>query len=121
MVQYELIINSLGGTSRHDRASIVMGMNHYTSSTPVEIVETEYPILVRRFDIWPDSAGAGRQRGGTGFVREYQLLDDCILTLRVANRRYGAWGLRGGKGDTGATERLRSGNQPASEKPETEA
>ncbi|MBI2371454.1 MAG: hydantoinase B/oxoprolinase family protein [Deltaproteobacteria bacterium] len=98
MVQYELLITSLGGTSEHDGASIVLGMNHYTPSTPVEVVETEYPIVVRRFDIWPDSAGAGRQRGGIGFIREYQALEDCVLTVRLSNHRYGAWGLLGGKG-----------------------
>ena len=72
-VQYELMVTSLGGTSTHDGTSIVLPMNHFTPGTPVEIVETEYPVMVRRFDIWRDSAGAGRQRGGIGHVREYQL------------------------------------------------
>ena len=47
-------------------------MNHFTPGTPVEIVETEYPVMVERYDIWRDSRGAGRQRGGIGHVREYQ-------------------------------------------------
>ncbi len=98
MVQYELMVTSLGGTSRHDGAPIVLPMNHYTPSTPVEILETEYPVMVRRFDIAPDSAGAGRHRGGIGSVREYELLDDCIFTARTSNHRYSAWGLLGGKG-----------------------
>jgi N-methylhydantoinase B len=98
MVQYELMTTSLGGTSRHDGASIVMAMNHYTPSTPVEILESEYPLLVRRFDFARDSAGAGRHRGGVGYVREYEFLDDCILTVRTSNQRFGAWGLLGGKG-----------------------
>lgn len=98
MVQYELMTTSLGGTSRHDGASIVLAMNHYTPSTPVEILETEYPLLVRRFDLWRDSAGAGRYRGGAGYVREYEFLDDCILTVRTSNHRYGPSGLLGGKG-----------------------
>jgi len=97
-VQYELMTTSLGGNSEHDGTPIVMGICHFTPGTPVEIIETEYPIMIRRFDIWRDSAGAGKQRGGIGFVREYELLSDCILTARTANHRKGGWGLDGGKG-----------------------
>ena len=97
-VQYELMVTSLGGTSTHDGASVVMPMNHFTPGTPVEIIETEYPVMVRRYDIWKDSAGPGRQRGGIGNVREYQVLVDCILTARTSNHRQGAWGLNGGEG-----------------------
>ncbi|HEY7246179.1 MAG TPA: hydantoinase B/oxoprolinase family protein [Xanthobacteraceae bacterium] len=96
-VQYELMVTSLGGTSTHDGTSIVLAMNHFTPGTPVEIIETEYPVMVRRYDIWRDSAGAGRYRGGVGNVREYQLLVDCILTARTSNHRQGAWGLDGGQ------------------------
>lgn len=97
-VQYELMTTSLGGNSEHDGTPIVMGVCHFTPGTPVEIVETEYPIMIRKFDIWQDSAGAGTQRGGIGFVREYELAADCILTARTANHRQGGWGLNGGKG-----------------------
>src|ERR1700719_3192803 len=96
-VQYELMVTSLGGTSTHDGTSIVLAMNHFTPGTPVEIIETEYPVMVRRYDIWRDSAGAGRYRGGMGNVREYQLLVDCILTARTSNHRRGSWGLDGGQ------------------------
>jgi N-methylhydantoinase B len=96
-VQYELMVTSLGGTSAHDGTSIVLAMNHFTPGTPVEIVETEYPVMVQRYDIWRDSAGAGRYRGGIGHVREYRLLVDCILTARTSSHRHGAWGLNGGE------------------------
>jgi N-methylhydantoinase B len=97
-VQYELMVTSLGGTSAHDGTAIVMAMNHFTPGTPVEIVETEYAVMVQRYDVWKDSAGPGRHRGGIGCVREYRLLVDCILTVRSSNHRHGAWGLNGGEG-----------------------
>ena len=97
-VQYELMVTSLGGTADHDGAPMVMGMCHFTPSTPVEIVETEYPIRIRSFDIWPDSAGAGTTRGGIGYVREYELLEDVMLTARTANHVQPGWGLNGGEG-----------------------
>jgi len=62
-VQYELMVTALGGTSSQDGASLVLPMNHFTPSTPVEILETEYPVMVRRYDVWRDSAGAGEFRG----------------------------------------------------------
>ncbi len=95
-VQYELMTTSLGGTSAGDGAAVVLPMNHFAPGTPVEIVETEYPIRVRRFELLADSAGAGRHRGGIGFAREYAFLTDCTLTLRTANHRHAAWGLFGG-------------------------
>jgi N-methylhydantoinase B len=73
-VQYELMCTALGGTSEHDGSSIVQAMNHITPGAPVEIVETEYPVRVRRYDIWSDSAGPGQHRGGVGYVREYEVL-----------------------------------------------
>ena len=97
-VQYELMVTSLGGTAEHDGTPMIMGMCHFTPSTPVEIVETEYPIRIRKFDIWEDSAGAGRTRGGIGFVREYEMLSDVILTARTANHEQPGWGVDGGEG-----------------------
>jgi N-methylhydantoinase B len=98
LVHYELAATGLGGTSQHDGTPIVHPMNHFTAGSPVEVVETEYPVLVRRYDIWTDSAGAGRTRGGIGTVRELQVQEDCLLTLRSSGHRSAAWGLAGGEG-----------------------
>ena len=97
-VQYELLVTALGGTSQHDGASVMIAMTHFTPSTPVEILETEYPVRVRRFETLTDSAGAGAHRGGLGFRREYEILEDCVFTLRSSNYRQGLTGLHGGKG-----------------------
>lgn len=95
-VLYELMVTSLGGTSQHDGGVMVHAINHFTPGAPVEIIESEYPIRVRRFDIWCDSAGAGRYRGGIGYVRELEVLEDSVLTVRSSNHRFTAWGLNGG-------------------------
>ena len=98
LVQYELGATGLGGTSAHDGSAMVHPMNHFTAGSPVEVVETEYPVMVRRYDIWKDSAGAGRMRGGIGYVRELAPREDCVLTLRASGHRSAAWGLAGGEG-----------------------
>jgi N-methylhydantoinase B len=95
-VLYELLNTSLGGTAKHDGTPIVMAMCHFTPGTPVEIIESEYPIRVRAFELIPDSAGAGRQRGGLGYAREFEMLEDSVLTVRSANHRFTAWGQAGG-------------------------
>jgi N-methylhydantoinase B len=106
-VQYELMNSSLGGTTEHDGAAMVLPMNHFAPGTPIEIVETEYPVVVNRFDFRIDSAGAGRRRGGIGYLREYRFLTDCILTARTSNHRHAAWGVFGGKSPKLAETRIR--------------
>jgi N-methylhydantoinase B len=95
-VMYELLNTSLGGTSRHDGTAIVMAMCHFTPGTPVEILESEYPLRVRAYELVQDSAGAGRYRGGIGYAREYEMLEDSVLTVRSANHHFTSWGHAGG-------------------------
>jgi N-methylhydantoinase B len=95
-VLYELLNTSLGGTGTHDGTPIVMAMCHFTPGAPVEIIESEYPLRVRAFELVRDSAGAGRYRGGMGYAREFEMLEDSVLTVRSANHRFTAWGQNGG-------------------------
>ncbi len=96
-VLYELLNSSLGGTSSGDGAAIVMAMNHFTPGAPVEIFESEYPLRVRAFDLICDSAGAGRYRGGLGYAREFEVLEDSVLTVRSSNHIFAARGQAGGQ------------------------
>jgi N-methylhydantoinase B len=95
-VLYELLNTSLGGTSRHDGVAVVMAMNHFTPGAPVEIFESEYPLRVRAFELIQDSAGPGRFRGGLGYAREFEVLEDSVLTVRSSNHVFASPGLRGG-------------------------
>jgi N-methylhydantoinase B len=95
-VLYELLETSLGGTSSHDGVAVVMAMNHFTPGAPVEIVESEYPLRVRAFELICDSAGAGTFRGGVGYAREFEVLEDSVLTVRSSNHKIGSKGLYGG-------------------------
>jgi N-methylhydantoinase B len=113
-VQYELMVPSLGGTSDSDGAFVVMPVAQITPSQPVEILETEYPIEVTRFEPLIDSAGAGRHRGGSGYVREYRLLDDAVCTLRMGQFANGSWGVIGGE----APNRARCISDPGGDREE---
>ena len=51
-------------------------------TTPIEILESEYPCRITRFDLVPDSGGAGQWRGGLALRREYELLEDATVIRR---------------------------------------
>ncbi|MSQ28119.1 MAG: hydantoinase B/oxoprolinase family protein [Dehalococcoidia bacterium] len=81
-VSYELMSPSLGGTPIHDGTLAVNPMHQYTPYTPVEILETEYPVRLERVETIIDSAGPGRYRGGLGYRKRYRVLSDCTLNFR---------------------------------------
>ncbi|MFM9888537.1 MAG: hydantoinase B/oxoprolinase family protein, partial [Burkholderiales bacterium] len=106
---YELMVPSLGGTRYGDGSFVVMAMAQITPSQPIEIVETEYPVEVTCFEPIIDSAGPGRMRGGSGYRREYKLLDDAMCTVRMGQFVHGAWGVEGGGAPGGASCTLNRG------------
>jgi N-methylhydantoinase B len=70
-------------------------------NTPAESLEARNPVLVRRFELAPDSGGAGRHRGGLGLEVEYELRESSFCTSTVERTRMAPWGLAGGgKGTT---------------------
>jgi N-methylhydantoinase B len=97
-IQYEISVSSLGATPEHDGTHTVQPMSHASPNTPIEIIETEFPIRVTRHEWLPDSSGAGRYRGGPGYAKEYQVLDESLLTVRMGhNFKFPGWGVLGGK------------------------
>jgi len=95
-VQYDIVETALGATGLSDGASMTFPMMIMETVQPIEIIESEFPVRVRNFGIRPDSAGAGRQRGGLGFVREYEVLQDSHFMSRLSQRRFSAAGTAGG-------------------------
>ena len=65
---------------------------------PVEFLELGYPVRLLRYGINRDSGGPGRQRGGCGIVREYEILaDHSVLAMRIDSVAHPPWGVAGGK------------------------
>lgn len=82
------------------------------SNAPTEYIERQFPFLrIRSYGLVPDSAGSGRWRGGTGEIREYDVLEDNVLVTFFCDRfKYGAPGLLGGgEGRPGRIEVVRDG------------
>jgi N-methylhydantoinase B len=70
-----------------------------TRNTPMEVIEAKYPIQIRRFELIPDSGGAGEFRGGLGLTVEYELVRGHGLSaVFVCGRcKFPAFGLNGGE------------------------
>ena len=67
-------------------------------NTPIEAVELEYPVRVGRYELIPDSGGAGRYRGGLAVRRDIEILTDDVTLARYGDRqRFAPFGLFGGK------------------------
>jgi N-methylhydantoinase B len=96
-MQYEIIGSAYGGGAGHDGASATATHLSNLHVTPIEILETEYPCRITRFDVVPDSGGAGRWRGGLSMRREYELLADATVVRRFDKSRFPPQGLAGGK------------------------
>ena len=56
---------------------------HNSSVTPVEIWEMQCPVMITQKALLPDSAGAGRQRGGLGQIMTFRNLGQETISARV--------------------------------------
>lgn len=89
-----------GGTGAHAQGPGASGMHSHmtnTLNTPIESLETHYPLRIRRYELRRGSGGAGHFAGGDGIVREFEFLEAASVTLLTERRRRGPWGLAGGK------------------------
>ncbi|WP_160112753.1 hydantoinase B/oxoprolinase family protein [Mycobacterium sp. 3519A] len=82
-VQYELPAGAIG--ARHDKDGVSASKAHVANGTltPIEVVESEFPVQLERFELVVDSGGPGRYRGGLGYVRDYRLLGEARFSSRT--------------------------------------
>jgi N-methylhydantoinase B len=95
-MQYEIMGSAYGGGMGHDGASATATHLSNLHITPIEILESEYPCRVTRFDLVPDSGGAGQWRGGLSLRRDYELLGDATVIRRFDKTRFPPQGVAGG-------------------------
>ena len=96
-MQYEILGSAYGGGIGYDGASGTATHLSNLHITPIEIIESEYPCRINRFDLVPDSGGAGRNRGGLSVAREYELLEDATVIRRFDKTRFPPNGMAGGQ------------------------
>ena len=115
-VHYEIFSGGTGARWGKDGVSATAFHLSNCKTAPVEIIESEFPTRVERFEMIPDSGGAGRWRGGLGFVKDYRILtDDVRFSMRTDKHLIEPFGIdagmAGGRGscviNPGATNETR--------------
>lgn len=91
-----------GGGPDRDGVSGADYPSAFLRNVPVEVLESEAPVLVHRFGLVPDSEGAGRWRGGFGVRYELEVRHpSAVVVMRGKDRhRFQAWGAAGGRAGT---------------------
>ena len=93
---YETIGGGQGACPDADGPSAIHVAMSNTLNTPVEALETEYPVRVRELALRRGTGGGGAHRGGDGIVREIEALAPMRFTLITERRRHAPRGRDGG-------------------------
>jgi N-methylhydantoinase B/oxoprolinase/acetone carboxylase alpha subunit len=100
-IYYELIVGTWGGTPEDDGNDGVTNPASLAANIPVEVAETEFPILIERYGLVPDSGGAGKHRGGLAVERVWRCLTpNTSLIVRSDRAAHPPYGLQGGSPGT---------------------
>jgi len=103
---YETLGGGQGACPDADGPSAIHVAMSNTLNTPIEALETEFPLRVRALALRRDSGGAGGQRGGEGIVREIEALEPMRYTLIGERRRHPPRGRDGGENGQPGTDSL---------------
>jgi N-methylhydantoinase B len=110
---YETLAGGMGAGRHGGGLHAVQTHMTNTLNTPIEVLESAYPLRVRRYALRRGSGGAGSRAGGDGLVREYEFLAPAQVTLLTERRSRGPWGLQGGADGAPGVNRLNGEPLPA--------
>ena len=97
-VYYETVAGGYGARSERDGMDAVQTHFQNTPNSPIEELESEVPVYIRRYELIGDSEGAGRQRGGLGVRRDYEFYgEEATFSLLTDRTKSAPWGLFGGE------------------------
>jgi N-methylhydantoinase B len=107
----EVIVGCWGARATRDGLEGVSNPLANLGNQPVELLEADQPLRVDRYGLVPDSGGAGRQRGGLAYVREFTVLAErATLTIRTDRRSHPPYGLAGGEAGAPSDNVVRCGD-----------
>ncbi len=99
---YETLGGGVGASKLGPGIDAVQSHMTNTLNTPIEVLESNYPVEIIDYAIRSDSGGEGLHAGGAGLIRSYRFLERAEVTLITERRQSPPWGLAGGAaGSTG--------------------
>jgi N-methylhydantoinase B len=93
---YETIAGGAGASAAQPGASCLHTHMTNTLNTPIEGLESCYPLRVTTYGRRWHSGGRGLHSGGDGVVREIEFLGPAHVTIVSERRRHPPYGLAGG-------------------------
>jgi N-methylhydantoinase B len=100
-----------GATQRGDGMSATICINDGdTHNSPVEQVESKFPIMVERYELRPDSGGAGQWQGGLGTEKSVMAESPFAFNAQIERVHCRPWGLFGGHPGAGNEVAVRDGS-----------
>ena len=90
---YETIGGGMGASSMDDGLDAVQTHMTNTRNTPIEVMESSYPVRIKQYAIRKKSGGQGLHKGGDGLIREFEFLKPANVTLLTERRQHQPWGL----------------------------
>jgi N-methylhydantoinase B len=94
---YETLGGGQGACPEADGPNAIHVAMSNTLNTPIEALESEYPLRARELSVRRGSGGAGRTHGGDGLVRELEALEPMRYTLVTERRAHAPGGREGGE------------------------
>lgn len=110
---YETIAGGFGGRPTKDGIDGIHSHMTNTLNTPVEALETSYPLRVERYELRPGTGGRGQYRGGLGIRRDVTCLVASARVSFLTDRRITLpYGVEGGEpGAPGENVIIRNGEE----------
>ena len=93
---YETVGGGMGASRISEGLSGVQCHMTNTLNTPIESLESHFPVRVMSYGLRRGSGGEGEFKGGDGIIREFVFLESAELTLLTERRINSPWGLEGG-------------------------
>ncbi|SFD94478.1 N-methylhydantoinase B [Salipiger profundus] len=95
-VNYETYAGAQGARPYRDGVDGVRIHASGASNLPVEALEQVYPLRVLRYALRDGTGGKGTFRGGSGIVRDYEMLNATTISLAAERQVVSASGIAGG-------------------------
>lgn len=94
---YETLGGGIGAGSTAGGGSGMHSHMSNTRNTPVEALESAFPLRVEQYALRTGSGGKGRHQGGDGLVRRVRFLAPVDVTITSERRTHAPYGLNGGE------------------------